>query len=78
MRKQGLSYRRIAAALNAAKWPTARGGSWSSSTVRSLLIQHGPHRAAQEARVSTFGEMVAEEMRARLASTPRPVLTACS
>ena len=36
-RTQGLSLRAIAEDLNAERIPTARGGTWHASTVKSIL-----------------------------------------
>lgn len=47
LRKRGWGYHRIAKALDAEGWPTARGGRWSGTTVRSLLITNAPEVAAQ-------------------------------
>jgi DNA invertase Pin-like site-specific DNA recombinase len=44
IRQRGsMTLRGIAAALNAQGWTTARGGKWTASQVRRVVISRGPH-----------------------------------
>jgi len=38
MRREGLSYARIAASLNAERIPSKQGGRWHAMSVRSVLM----------------------------------------
>ncbi len=63
LRKLGWRYKRIADQLQGEGWPTARGGKWGSSTVRSLLYKNAPEVAINAIQTERTSAVVNHQLR---------------